>query len=88
MISRIQIMWALILCSELGAEVLIQHVLLGHAQLVQVPDGVRDEAPGPADVELALLVRDEAGQSALAVFRVDTLRRNELKANKYVEEVV
>ena len=72
-------MWALILCSELGAEVLIQHILLGHAQPVQVLDGVGDEAPGAADVELALSIGDETGQGALAIFRVHILRRNKFK---------
>ena len=74
-------MWALILSSELGAEVLIQHILLGHAQPVQVLDGVGDEAPGAADVELALGVGDETGQGALAIFRVHVLRRKEFNAS-------
>ena len=72
-------MWALILCSELGAEVLIQHIFLSHSQPVQVLYGVGDEAPGAADVELALSVGDETGQGALAIFRVHVLRRNEFK---------
>ena len=81
-------MWALILCSELGAEVLIQHILFSHPQPVQVLDGAGDEAPGAADVELALSVGDETGQGALAIFRVHVLRRNEFKckwdAQKYL----
>ena len=63
----------LCLSSELGAEVLIQHVLLGHTQPIQELDGFGDEAPGAADVELALLVGDEATKRALAVFRIDIL---------------